>query len=322
MASYLEIPLKGGGSLLQVHALEHGVLSELALDAVDGLLHIIFALQVIFKSHLEEVQLLLLCLFLDVIAVYIDSPDGQVLIHDPVVEFGDLFYHNLARVGGKIHGNCTVSGLRLHLVGVAHLKGHGLGDQILFDHFKGEKLHHLLHDEPSLLKAVIPHEHLAPGEGVALRLVSLDVLNGGGFQPPGVVYEELRIDAEDLVHEILVSFGYVSHGIDAVFGKPFGGASSHPPEVRDGLMIPEGLPVAYLVELADEIRRMLGRNIQGHLGQIQIGAYAAGGPHANLGRDLSHEKYRHLSGCLVIQLKVVRHIQKTLIYGIHVDVVL
>ena len=137
-----------------------------------------------------------------------------------------------------------------------------------------------------------------------------------------MVYEKLSIYAKDLIHEILIGQSDVSHGIDAVLSKSFGSSRAHSPEIRNRLMIPEFEPVAHLVQLSDEARRMLSGYVKSHLGQVEIGPYACRSPYSHQFGNFVHEEYRHLPGSLIVELKVVSHVHKALIYGIDINVVL
>ena len=103
---------------------------------------------------------------------------------------------------------------------------------------------------------------------------------------PGVVYEQLRIDAEKLVQQLLVvdvprfshrAPSHILHGVQAMGLQFLGIPGTHPPKIGQGTVAPQGLPIAHLIQFRNAHTvfvwgNVLGLNIHGHLGQVQVGA--------------------------------------------------
>ena len=132
-----------------------------------------------------------------------------------------------------------------------HLITHGedylVGDQALVHQVQHQGVGHFPHYHFGLFKAVGPLEHLAAADTVGLRPVALYVLYGAGLPAPGVVYQQLGVDPEELVEKLLVvivpvssqgAAGYVPHGAQSHGLQLFGVATAHPPEIRQWFMIP------------------------------------------------------------------------------------
>src|SRR5699024_7927613 len=103
----------------------------------------------------------------------------------------------------------------------------------------------------------------------------LDVRHGAALPAPGVVDEELGVYTEQIVEKLLPlegAPGDISHGVEAQGGQLLLVAPAHPPEVRQGPVVPQETAVAHLVQLRDAypmlIRRsMLGLDIHGHFAE-------------------------------------------------------
>ena len=87
-------------------------------------------------------------------------------------------------------------------------------------------------------------------------------------------------------------------------------------------MIPQQFPVQGFIQISDEIRRMLGYNIQCYLRQIQIGSNSAGRTDSQSFTDLIHQKDCHLPGRLMIESQVSGNIDKALIHRIDMNIIL
>ena len=122
---------------------------------------------------------------------------------------------------------------------------------------KGECLGHLAYDDAPLVKPIVACEHLAAGNALGFRLIGFYIGYGDALTPVGVIYEQLRVNAEGLVQHVFTGVGDVSHGQYAEACEPCGCAAAYTPEIRYRAVIPQLLAVARLVKLADEIRSVL-----------------------------------------------------------------
>ena len=148
--------------------------------------------------------------------------------------------------------------------------------------------------------------------------------------PPGVVDEQLGIDPEEGIEHFLIAQGHagdIPHGEHVVGIEPAGGAGGHHPEVRDRHMRPEQAAVALFVELGNAhpvpVRRgFFGDNVHGHLGQVKIGPNADRGRDAGGFQDIADERHGQIVRGAVIEVQVGCGVDKALIDGIDVDVLL
>ena len=209
---------------------------------------------------------------------HIDTAHQQVLIHDPVKEFR----HPLEDLPGRrgiavqIPGTVGMFGdfssvrirsnfspvllLPFRIFQIIHIIPYRqydlVGDKSLIQQIQGQHICHFPDCQPCLAKGIRTVEHLAGSHTAALRLVSLDVLNGTGFPAPGVIYKKLCIDSEKIIQKILIvivpvsskgTAGNVSHSIQSMGLQLFGIAFSHPPEICQGPVGPEKLSIGHLI---------------------------------------------------------------------------
>ena len=104
-----------------------------------------------------------------------------------------------------------------------------------------------------------------------------------------------------------------------------GVAPAHPPEVRDGPVIPQKLPVAQLVKLRDPhpvfVRgKVLGHNVHGHLAQVEVGADPGGGGDPGALQHIQNHLHSQLPGGEPIELQVVGGVDEYLVDGVHMNV--
>ena len=72
-------------------------------------------------------------------------------------------------------------------------------DQSLIRELEYQTVGHLLDDDSSLVIRIRAGENLTFGQAVGFRAIGVDFLHPAGFQPPGVVDENLSIYAELLI---------------------------------------------------------------------------------------------------------------------------
>ena len=112
----------------------------------------------------------------------------------------------------------------------------------------------------------------------------------------------------------------LSHGVDTHACKTARRASADAPEVRDGSVIPERLAVGALVELTKEVGAMLGRDVEGDLGKIEVCAKATGRRDARRSHHVFADPLPKLASRTAIEPEVARHVQEGLVDGVDVDV--
>ena len=125
--------------------------------------------------------------------------------------------------------------------------------EMLIHEFEAQLVHHLLHDKFSLGGAIGAVKDLSFSDTVLRRPVGLDLRDRTGLPPPGVVDQKLRVDAEKFVENIFIldgTPGDVAHCQDPYLPELAFVSAPHSPEVRDGLVAPQFLPVGPLVQLA------------------------------------------------------------------------
>lgn len=149
-----------------------------------------------------------------------------------------------------------------------------------------------------------------------------------------MVYEKLGVHAEELVEQVLVS-ACVSPGDRCPCDFPHrtqphlvelaGRGTPHPPEVREGTMVPEQATIAHLVELGDARAicaggQVLGDDVHRDLGEVEIGADADGCRDARLREHVAHEHGGELMGRHGCRAQVARHVDEDFVDGVDVYV--
>ena len=149
-----------------------------------------------------------------------------------------------------------------------------------------------------------------------------------------MVNEQLRIDAEQLIQQILIvkpigipngTPGNIAHGIQAVFLQFFGVPPAHTPEIRQRTVVPQQPPVGHFVQLGDAdtvlVRLyMLRHNIHGNLAQIQIGADSGSGCDAGDIQHILNDLPDEFIGSQSAVFQVRGHIHEHLVNGIDMDI--
>jgi hypothetical protein len=143
-----------------------------------------------------------------------------------------------------------------------------------------------------------------------------------------VVDEDLCVHAENLIQTIFSVDGkpcQVPHGVDAVGFQPLDGAGTGHPEIRQGSVVPQQIPVGLLVQLcnADAVlvrRDMLCHNIHGQLCKVEVGADACRCGDAGVVQHLPHHGHGKLVGAHVVIGQIARHVNENLVDGVGVDV--
>ena len=113
-----------------------------------------------------------------------------------------------------------------------------------------------------------------PGtDTVRLRPIDFYVGDPAGLPAPGVVDQQLGVDAKQLIEQRLVIVfpdlpdgapGDISHGVDADGLELFGIAFSRPPEVGQRAVHPKLSAVAHFIQLRDPDTALIRRDVFGH----------------------------------------------------------
>ena len=117
----------------------------------------------------------------------------------------------------------------------------------------------------------------------------------------------------------------VPHGVDAVGFQPLDGAGTCHPEICQGTVVPQQIPVGLLIQLrnADTIfvrRDMLCHNVHGQLCKVEVGANARRCGDAGVVQHLSHHGHGKFMGTHVVIGQIARHINENLVNGVGVNV--
>ena len=217
---------------------------------------------------------------------------------------------------------------------VADGEGHLIGNQPFFNQFQREQIRHLPDDQPSFVKIIGALEHLPGTDAVVFRPVGFDQIDGGGFPAPGMVDEQLGIDAEQLIQKIFVMIillfakgaaGDIAHGIKSDGLQLFLITASDSPEIRKRPVIPQKSPVCHLIQLCNahavSVRlHMLCHDVHGHFAQIQIGADSGRSSDPGRIQDVLHDFCGQFPGGHPVRIQIVGHIQEHFVDGIHMDI--
>ena len=223
-------------------------------------------------------------------------------------------------------------GQALHVV--ADGEGQLVGGQALFHQIQGELVCHLPNHQAGFLPGIRAGQHLAGADGIGSGPIGLDIRNGAGLPAPGVVNQQLCVDAEEGIQKILVEKrrllaqgapGDVPHGVQAVLFQALGVAPAYPPEVRQGAVVPQELPVGHLVQLcnADPLPvrlHMLGHNVHSHLAQVQVGAHPGGGRDAGMVQHLTNQHFRKAPAVHIVDFQIGGGVDEYLVNGIDMDI--
>ena len=133
-------------------------------------------------------------------------------------------------------------------------------------------------------------EHLPAAERVRCRLIGFYKFHRARLPSPGMVYQQLCIDAKQLIQHLLVPDGLpcdVSHRVDAVLLQFAGYAFSHTPEIRQRSVRPQLPAVCHLIQFRYAhtvlVRwDMLGLDVHCYFAEVQIGANPCGCRDASL----------------------------------------
>ena len=117
----------------------------------------------------------------------------------------------------------------------------------------------------------------------------------------------------------------VPHGVDAMSFQPLDGSGTGHPEIRQGSVVPQQIPIGLLIQFrnADTIfvcRDVLCHNVHGQLCKVEVGADACRCGDAGVVQHLPHHGHGKFMGAHVIIRQIARHINENLVDGVGVNV--
>ena len=136
-----------------------------------------------------------------------------------------------------------------------------------------------------------------------------------------MVNQDLGIHAKLSVERLFGSHRKLSHRMNPHARQPLRRALAHAPKIGDGPMIPERRFVAFLGELPEEARTMLGGDVERDFGEIHVGAKPASGRYPCGLHDVIANAFPQLTGRTPIKLEVSCHIHESLVDRIDMDIV-
>ena len=281
------------------------------------------------------------------------QPAGQQgFIYNPVIQAGGCLEQLLAGGGISVQIDCTMSmlgnfapitvcgdlsgvGCTLEVFDViADRENQLVGRKPFIYQFQRQCIGHLLDDQPCLFKWVWVLQDLPGDDALVFWFVCLNVRNGAGFPAPGMVDEQFRVDTKQFIEQFLVVIicrlpdrtpGNISHGVQAVGFQLGGIAFSHPPEVGERTVGPEGAAIAHLIQFCDADAVFIGgdmlrANVHGDLGQIQIRPNARRSSDTGRLQNVEDDFPGKFTGRQMVGLQVAGGVDEHLIDAVWVDV--
>ena len=168
-----------------------------------------------------------------------------------------------------------------------------------------------------------------------LSFVIFDITHADRLYPPGMVDKDLGVYSKGLVEPFLVDLGalcHITHGVHVMALQAPCLAGTYLPEVREGFVVPEQYPVAFLIKLGDAHPvfvgdGLFGNDVHGYFGQVKVGADADGGGDAGGGKHIPDDGPGHgmcarkvivCGSC--IKVEVVGAVNETLVYAVNMDI--
>ena len=353
MAADLGVALDGGSALQQVHALHDGVHAETAAHLQHGPLQVSLPFQGLKVR--KQIQLIAAVVNIQIVGRNVQAADEQAVIHLLLEGGHQPLQDQRFAVGGEAqaHGAVGVLGVRPAVIIQRHgaavigvcVQGFGVkgnrpgqhgGFQVLIHQVGAEQVGHFLEHQQPFLVGIGPGQHLACVQAAVIGLVVFDIAQARGLDAPGVVDEQLRVDAEQVVEIALVGQrhgGHVAHGVQAAALQRPGRAGADVPEIRQRAVGPEQQLVVRFVQLGDAHAVLVGgfllrHDVHAHLRQVQVRADAHGGSDAGGIEHVTDHGHGHQMrrghalplGFVPIQVQVGRGVDEYLVDGINVNV--
>ena len=210
-----------------------------------------------------------------------------------------------------------------------------IGHDALVYQIQRQQIGHFPHDQPRFVKGIGLLQHLAGADAVGGGAVGLDVRQRAGFPTPGVVDEQLRVDAEELVEKVLAvilsgaaqrTAGDITHRVHSVACQLARNAAAYAPEVGQRPVRPELPAIAHLVKLRNAhavlIRRnVLGADVHGDFAKIDVFADARRGRDAGVVQYVQYDAHGEFPRGQAVGLEIGRCVDEYLVDGIDVNVV-
>jgi len=139
-----------------------------------------------------------------------------------------------------------------------------------------------------------------------------------------MVDEQFRILAEQLIKQVLIPLrakGNITHGEHSVLLKFFGNASTHAPEVREGLMRPKLTTELHLIQLrnADTVfvgGDVLRHNVHRHFAEKKVRPNSCGCCDAGCLKHVEDDLHGEVMRRELVGIQVVRHVHEHLVDGV------
>ena len=130
---------------------------------------------------------------------------------------------------------------------ISHGQNNLVCDKTFVHQIKNQKVCHLLYHQPCLFKRIGALQNLTGANAVGGWLVRLYLCQGAGFVPPRMVYEQFRIDSEQVVKQVFIivfvglsdgTSGNIAHGEKSVFLQFFRISPADSPKIRQRCVAP------------------------------------------------------------------------------------
>ena len=266
MASYLSVPLALRCAFQQIYALEQGILPVFPLDADDGFLTSPLFLD---AGRVEEAGLRPVFVGYAVERDH-DVADRAPWVHAMAEDVHGGVYQNPSRIrrAGKPRRSSVVEHEAPLVSVVPHAERQGIRRKPLRHHVRRARVAHLLDDGPGILVCIGAAEDLGVRERLRMRPIGLDVVHRDRLDAPGMVDEDFRIHAEDVVEPVPIGVEReLAHSVYPQVVQASRGSGAHAPEVGDGGVVPERRTITPFVEDAEEIGAVLRRYVERDLGE-------------------------------------------------------
>ena len=153
-----------------------------------------------------------------------------------------------------------------------------------------------------------------------MRHVGLNLGDGAGLHAVRMIDEILGVDPKLTIEHLLIEPAHAEQVAHTVFFKTSRNARADVPDVGDGAVRPDLLLERRLVENADAVGGMLGRDVERDLGKEQVGPDTGGGADVLLGAHRIYEHHRETLGVDPVEGKIGRDIDEALVDGVGIDV--
>ena len=212
---------------------------------------------------------------------------------------------------------------------VAHREHHLIGDKSFFHKLKDQPIRHFPDDDPGVVESIRLGEHLPNAHAVGLWAIGLDLFDRAGLPAPGVIDQQLGVDAEKPVEKPLVPHGltgHIAHCEHVVRFELSADPLADAPKICQRTVIPQVLPVSEFVQLRDAdavliCGNVLGIDVHGDLAEIEIAADPCGGGDAGRVQHILYDHAGKVMGAHAAGPDIIRGIHEHLVNGVDVHIV-